>query len=213
MEEGRISDNVPFHPDIPVDVYFDIGRGDNTAIWFAQVVGRRINIIHYYQNRSKGAEHYAQYLSKIANDRGYIYGQFNYPWDANSGNWATEYTPVAMMEQLYPNADHVVQERVNVQIGINAVRSIFPLCSFHETSCKDGLKALNNYRRKYDEKKKEFHDEPYHDWASDGADAFRYLALGITIPDEQVRAERNKRIRRSLNKVPDKRRNRSWMTR
>ena len=33
-----------------------------------------------------------------------------------------------------------------------------------------------------DEKLQEFKDKPVHDWASDPADAFRYMSVGITLP-------------------------------
>lgn len=42
--------------------------------------------------------------------------------------------------------------------------------------------ALKNYKKVFDEKRNTFKDEPLHDWASNGADAFRYFAVGF---DEQ----------------------------
>jgi phage terminase large subunit len=41
------------------------------------------------------------------------------------------------------------------------------------------LRALESYRKDWDEGKKTFAVRPRHDWASHGADAFRYLALGL----------------------------------
>jgi hypothetical protein len=41
----------------------------------------------------------------------------------------------------------------------------------------DGLKALESYRKEWDEKKATYRDHPYHDWASNGADAFRTGAV------------------------------------
>jgi hypothetical protein len=35
-----------------------------------------------------------------------------------------------------------------------------------------------SYRRVWDDKRKVFQSQPLHDWASNGADAFRYLAVG-----------------------------------
>ena len=40
------------------------------------------------------------------------------------------------------------------------------------------LDALRQYRREWDEKLQRFKDTPLHDWASDFADAIRYLARG-----------------------------------
>jgi hypothetical protein len=39
--------------------------------------------------------------------------------------------------------------------------------------------ALTNYKKQFDEIRNCFKDKPLHDWSSNGADAFRYLAVGI----------------------------------
>ena len=61
--------------------------------------------------------------------------------------------------------------------GINAVRRTLPLCVFHPRA-EDGLNALEQYRREWDDEKKAFRANPLHDWTSHYADAFRYLAMG-----------------------------------
>jgi hypothetical protein len=48
---------------------------------------------------------------------------------------------------------------------------------FDEAGCYNGLKALKSYKREFDEEKKAFRDKPLHDWASNYADAYRYLSL------------------------------------
>jgi hypothetical protein len=53
----------------------------------------------------------------------------------------------------------------------------FPSCWFDEDKCDDGLQALRHYRYKVSEG--QYSNEPVHDWASDGADAFRYMALAL----------------------------------
>ena len=63
--------------------------------------------------------------------------------------------------------------------GIQAVRSILPVCQFHKTNCAYGIKCLDFYRKKYNESLKVYYDEPMHDRWSDGADSFRYAAIGI----------------------------------
>jgi hypothetical protein len=60
--------------------------------------------------------------------------------------------------------------------GINAVRVVLPLCVFH-ARCEDGISALEQYRREWDDDKKAFRANPLHDWTSHYADAFRYLSL------------------------------------
>ena len=66
--------------------------------------------------------------------------------------------------------------------GINAARTVFPLCWFDAERCADGLRALRHYR--YGEIKTLQHvsREPLHDQSSHGADAFRYFAVGVKAP-------------------------------
>ena len=42
-----------------------------------------------------------------------------------------------------------------------------------------GVEALKLYRADFDEKHQVLNSSPVHDWASHGADAFRYLATGL----------------------------------
>ena len=49
---------------------------------------------------------------------------------------------------------------------------------FDLEKCYDAIEALRSYARIWDEKLKKFKDKPSADWASHGADAFRYLAIG-----------------------------------
>ena len=64
--------------------------------------------------------------------------------------------------------------------GIEAARNIIGRCWFDADRCKDGIKALKNYRKEFDEKRNTYKDTALHDWASHGADAFRYFALSWT---------------------------------
>jgi len=52
-EHKRVA-NVPPEPSLPVWTAWDLGMADATAIWFAQVVGREIRIVDYYE--SSGVE-------------------------------------------------------------------------------------------------------------------------------------------------------------
>jgi hypothetical protein len=62
--------------------------------------------------------------------------------------------------------------------GINAVRRTLPLCVFHPRCEDGGISALEQYRREWDDERKCFKPTPLHDWSSNPADAFRYLAQG-----------------------------------
>ena len=63
--------------------------------------------------------------------------------------------------------------------GINATRMTFPRCYVDEVKTRAGLEALQNYRWDWNQRLDEFKSTPIHDQWSHGADAFRYLCLGI----------------------------------
>ena len=65
---------------------------------------------------------------------------------------------------------------VSLNDGINAARRTLPLAVFHPR-CEGGLAALEQYKREWDDERKCFKPAPLHDWCSDYADSFRYLAL------------------------------------
>jgi len=57
------------------------------------------------------------------------------------------------------------------------VRRTLPLCVFHPRTEENGVDALEQYRREWDDDKKCFKPTALHDWTSHPADAFRYLAM------------------------------------
>jgi len=64
-----------------------------------------------------------------------------------------------------------------VDDGINAVRATLPVSYFDAEECAGGIKALKSYRKEWDEDRACFRDKPLHNWASNGADGFRYLSM------------------------------------
>ena len=48
---------------------------------------------------------------------------------------------------------------------------------------RSGIKALEHYQYKWDPERKVFLREPLHNWASNGADAFRQWATGYREPE------------------------------
>jgi phage terminase large subunit len=72
-----------------------------------------------------------------------------------------------------------ITPKLSLEDGINAARMVWPRCWFDETKTARGLECLQNYRRELNAKLGEFRATPVHDWASHGAEAFRYLAVAI----------------------------------
>lgn len=165
---GRIT-GVPVDPALPVHTVWDLGIGDNTAIWFWQAVGSEIHVVDFYENSGEGLAHYAEVLER----RGYKYGDDWVPHDARARELGTGRTRVEVLKQLRRMPRLVPDHRV--EDGINAVRVLFPNI-WIDQRC-EGIEALRQYRAEYDDKMATFRDRPLHDWTSHAADAFRYLAM------------------------------------
>lgn len=169
--------NVPYDPAVKVDTAWDLGIGDDTAIWFIQQVGQEVHWIDYYSSNGVGLEHYA----RILQSKPYVYGEHILPHDAEakelgSGKSRTETLKGLGLKNCRVLPLHAVDD------GINATRMLVARSWFDEVRCKDGIEALRQYRREWDEKGETFRPRPYHDWASHAADAARYAAMGLKPP-------------------------------
>lgn len=170
--QGRIC-SVPLDKSALVHTAWDLGVGDDTCIWFWQSVGREIRLIDYYAARGRPITHYLSVLR----GKGYDYGRHYVPHDAAARErWTANTMTQVAAEQGFQME---VLPREDVEQGINAARMLFSRCWFDAAKCADGLDALMNYRREYAEKMGQFKPTPLHDWASHGADAFRYLAMSV----------------------------------
>lgn len=171
-EDRRIG-NVPYDPLLQVSTFWDIGIGDSTAIWFAQRHGPEVRLIDYYEANGYGVDHYVGVLKA----KPYVYAEDWLPHDAQAKQLTSGKSTIEILRTLGRNAR--VTPKLTLEEGINAARMVFPRCWFDEAKTARGLECLQNYRRELNEKLGEFRSSPVHDWASHGADAFRYLAVAI----------------------------------
>jgi hypothetical protein len=163
-----------------VTTSWDIGVRDATAIWFYQQHGNNIHMIDYYEATGVGLPHYV----KILQDKGYTYREHIAPHDIKAREWAGgAQTRTAVAQELgitfRPLERILVRMGSEVAEGIDAARRVLPRCHFDEANCREGISALENYKRKRNRSTGELTDTPDHNWASHGADAFRYFALGL----------------------------------
>ncbi|HEY7384349.1 MAG TPA: hypothetical protein VH743_11820, partial [Beijerinckiaceae bacterium] len=178
---GRIAANV-YDPALAVHTAWDLGLSDHTAIWFFQQSGFDIRVVDYYAASGFGLDHYARVLQ----DRGYTYGRHLWPHDGARGELGTGKTLRETAAGLGFAA--TIVKRLPVEDGVNAVRKILPRCWFDRETCAEGLKALRQYRRQWDDARKVFYERPLHDWCSHPADAFRTLAVGLQEPSAAATA-------------------------
>jgi len=174
-EEGRIT-AVPIETAVPVNTFWDLGRNDTTAIWFHQRVGLENRFIDYYESRLVGLDHYG----KILKDKGYTYGEHYLPHDVEIRELSTNRSRKETLEGLGVTPIITVPRIQSVNEGIEQTRQAFPSAWFDKDRCAEGLKALQNYQYQYDEKYQVFRQTPLHNWASNGADAFRQYGQGYS---------------------------------
>lgn len=171
---GRIMPKVvQYEIQYDVKIACDLGRSDNTAIWFWQETPHGIHVIDYYENQGQGLQHYIDVLKR----KPYRYEEVWLPHDAVAKTLATHRSTIEqMLDAGFPCRKVPM---LALQHGIDAVRKVLPHCWIDQEKCFAGVEALRAYSRKYDELTKSFSNVPKHDWASDGADAFRYLSLVV----------------------------------
>lgn len=172
-DDKRIA-GVPHEPTAMVYTAWDLGIRDSTAIWFAQVVGREIRLVDYYEATGADLGHYVREIQQ----RPFLYAGHFVPHDAQAKELGTGKSRLEVLESLGLK-NITVAPMHRVEDGINAVRTIIPRCWFDARKCARGIDALKLYRAEFDDKLQALKPRPVHDWTSHAADAFRYLAMTL----------------------------------
>ena len=170
---GRIC-NVPHDPGLQVHTAWDIGYDDKTAVvWFQVGLGGDIRIIDYVE---ESGEQPAYYLAMI-DSKDYLYGTHFLPHDGGHNRFGMESVSKQFTDLGYNN--YVLPRVPNLQPALEATRVQLSKTVFDLEKTKPLVAALNAYRYEYDDKMGRFKQKPLHDWASDGADCFRYVAQAV----------------------------------
>lgn len=196
---GRVRE-VTHDPSVPVFSGWDIGRTDDTAIWWFQVVGNEIHLIEAMSEPGHDPAYFASQIlgrrvqidiidgelkvevgdpiEELAHRQAYEYRTHWLPPDAKAKTFAAY--GKSTEEQLRAALGHGSVDIIPVlrrEDGIKAARSMFPRCYFDRARCADGLKGLRRYRREMQTDGVSLQLSPKHDWASNPADAFRSVAV------------------------------------
>lgn len=173
IRQGRIC---TFEVDRRIPCYsaWDLGFSDMNSIWVWQVVGREIRIVSFYQARFEELDHYVQWLhdTRLHFETHYL------PHDANQGQLSAGGKSVfnQLREKCLPVK---VLPMFPLKSGLAYCREIFPRVVFNAMGCYQGIECLKKYRYKVD-LYGNYSNNPKHDDASHGADAFRLLALAVS---------------------------------
>jgi phage terminase large subunit len=169
---GRIC-KVAYDPSVKVYTVWDLGYSDDTAIWFFQVIRGEIHIIDYYFASGRDIDHYGELIKS----KNYDYETHWLPHDAKAKTLASGGKSIEeQLSELLGWGCIRIVPRLSLEDGIQAARKMFPRIWF-DIGCEEGIEALRQYQRQWDDERKCFRDAPYHNWTSHPADAFRYLAI------------------------------------
>src|SRR5690606_35600625 len=107
---------------------FDIGIGDDTAVWIFELSGKEIHWINYYENNNEPASHYVNWIKKLP----YNVEKLFLPHDAASREKGSGKSYANVMQELGMSVS-IVQRDINEFYGIDAARNAFPRFWFDQT--------------------------------------------------------------------------------
>lgn len=177
--EGRVTP-LEYDKDMPVHVAGDIGRRDATAMWFWQDRPDGIAVLDYEEHTGSDPEFFDE---EVFQQKPWKknYGTLWLPHDARAKTFATKRSTLEQFMDRGYRCEIVPQ--LSLIDGINAGRVMLGGAWFHageDAAAKrieEGLDALRSYRTQENEQRGVFSDTPLHDWASHGADGWRYLSI------------------------------------
>lgn len=168
-KDGRFKAGI-YNPAIKVSTSWDLGFDDSTALWFYQIVGKEVRLIHYYENNGQDIIHYCDYIKSLP----YDYADHFVPHDAAHELLAAGGRSIVQQAHAQGVKMRVVNA-TSQQNQIEAARLIIKSCWFDPIECKEGIAALKQYQFEFDEDKQTYRSKPRHDWASHGSDAFEII--------------------------------------
>ena len=164
---------------VVTDTMWDLGMHDSMAIWLRQQVGNEYHFIHYYECHGEDFRYYAEYLEEVASRMRLRWGRHYAPHDIRVrelGSVAPDKTRLTAARMAGIPFDIVPD--IGIQDGILAVRNILPRCWFDAEECDQGLQALSEYHKHWDDVNGVFLSRPVErHWSKHGADAFRMGAV------------------------------------
>jgi hypothetical protein len=164
---------IPYDEELPVHTAWDLGYNDSNAIWFFQIYKKEIRLIDYEEGSGEPLTHWL----RVIKDKGYTYDKHIGPHDIMVHEYTSGMIRQAAARKMGFN--FIPAQKVEIIPGIDAVRNMLSRCWFDEKKCEKGIKALDAYKKDWDDRNACWRSQPLHNWASHGADAMRTLATGL----------------------------------
>jgi len=181
--QGRIGKVMP-DPYLPYRVFVDIGgtgaRSDAFAIWICQFVAREIRVLDHYEAVGQPFSAHLAWLRRKGYDEKATSVWLPHDGATHDRIHAVSYES-AFRDAGYRTAVVPNQGKGAAAARVEAVRRVFPMCWFNESTTKAGRDALGWYHEKMDEKRN-IGLGPEHDWSSHSSDAFGVMAISYEPP-------------------------------
>lgn len=193
VSDGRIG-RVTYDPSLPVSTAWDLGFNDQTVILLYQITKTNlIHIIDCYSNTNQPLGHYIKWLK----DQAYVYAKHFGPHDIEIHDYQTGHTRIEMARSLGLHFETrevkgklgSATPRVSVADGIERVMASFSRIYIDAVKCDKLIKALESYHREWDDDRKVYKQQPYHDNHSDFCDSLRYLCLTVDMNTQGMTAD------------------------
>ena len=188
--------HLPHDPYAKTFAAWDIGWNDATSVWIFQMIGKEVHFIDYYENSEEALIHYVNWIKRLP----YIVEKHFLPHDARAKSVATGKSFADFAREGGLKVD-VLDRLQHELVAIEMARTMFPRFFFDKVKCKTGIKALENFRKEWNEKLECFRERSLHDWSSHGAKAFMYACQAVSrntgnggLSAEQWRNLRNQTI-------------------
>lgn len=165
---------------LPVYVSMDIGLNDLTVMIFFQVAHGEVRVIDYYEDKNKDVPFYAKFLLQ---DKRFLYHTIFLPHDSVkrdpldiSNSYERDF------QRLFSgtNTRFHVLKRMDKQLSISHAKVMIERCVFNVNRVKPLLDKMAKYRKTWSESLGRYLEEPFHNEASNFADAFRYLSQSVS---------------------------------
>lgn len=192
-----------YDPNLPVDVYMDLGVDDYYVVMFTQWYKGEWRIIDEYWNNGMALEHYLDHVK----DSRYDVRAIRFPHDIevrelgnkNANGTAKTRKDIAREYKRRNGMKWRLDTlpRTGIDHGIECVRSIIPHLVV-DTRCTYIKECMLNYTKKFDDKLQVWLTAPVHDEFSHGADAVRLFAANTIelISHHESKEERFARLQR-----------------
>lgn len=175
--EDRILDVIELDPTRPLHAALDLGFTDDTSAWLWQKKPDGHDFLFAFSVSGMAAPDIHGMLLELGHN-----GELWLPHDAMARSMQTGRS---LMEQFVGMGHRPkLVPRLSVQDGIQATRQLIahPGTRWSKAGCAEGVEAIRQYQRLWNDKSGTFSQAPKHDWASHYADAKRYSALAIRPP-------------------------------